>query len=579
MSADCHCTASARCPLFPSEACNTHLTAFIPSPTLGLRSKVKVIRRPINDSYDVDYYSGQTLLRHDDKRIPGYWYKYAEGIRYCFGLSVLLCRHLHSPEQCPVCHPEKQPNMEGYPNANATLPKGEGNEVLKYRPLLEPLGKSYYVGQRVTQPLPGFEPRSLQIGEWYLIKGKLSYKLNSRLTTCEHLIARSDCDYCACQGSSNDFPPLPKDPTSRTPNTFYMSNGLLRYWACINGKCVLLCQHKKRSTMCHTVGCIHYSEKTFCVHNGKREYRYYCAEHGGRGRCDHGKRRPECRLGCGGTRYCPIHPQNRAYFCHEGDCRGKGWCFKHECYKMNCSRCKGSQSCCHKTSKCQGCPEGECSHYKMRSDCNDCRGSARCPSHGKRKSQCHECLTHGHNFCQKCQKVYVANGRYQGYCFRCYYEDHPEEQIPRNRRLKELYVNGEMLASILAQYGPINDKTIVAGGSGRRPDWLVRMGSFNLIVECDEDAHRGPSYKYDEELRILDIYEDLGELPLIIIRFNPDTFEGQHCFDIVDGEVIATEVWEERRDLLFATIHYHLTKIVISHLRPPTEMVKLFYPA
>ena len=62
---------------------------------------------------------------------------------------------------------------------------------------------------------------------------------------------------------------------------------------------------------------------------------------------------------------------------------------------------------------------------------------------------------------------------------------------------------------------------------------------FNLIVEVDEFKHEG----YDstcEVARINNIYEDLGMMPLVMIRFNPDGFSVngsnfKSCF--VDGKV------------------------------------------
>ena len=46
---------------------------------------------------------------------------------------------------------------------------------------------------------------------------------------------------------------------------------------------------------------------------------------------------------------------------------------------------------------------------------------------------------------------------------------------------------------------------------------------YNLIIEVDEFKHEG----YDnncEIARLNNIYEDLGMMPLVMIRFNPDSF-------------------------------------------------------
>ena len=197
--------------------------------------------------------------------------------------------------------------------------------------------------------------------------------------------------------------------------------------------------------------------------------------------------------------------------------------------------------------------------------------------HGTRRSRCKECFTHTHNFCQECKSVYVPNSQYKPYCYRCYYSLHPEEQAPRKRLLKQHYIHKELLESILAEYTPVYDKIVVSGGSLRRPDWLFRTPNFNVIMECDEYCHRrSVCYKDDEQLRLVDIYQDLEEKPLIVIRFNPDEYEGQSCFDFTpDNKITPTSVWESRRDELFNTIYHHLTTIVID--RPPIDIVTLFY--
>ena len=52
------------------------------------------------------------------------------------------------------------------------------------------------------------------------------------------------------------------------------------------------------------------------------------------------------------------------------------------------------------------------------------------------------------------------------------------------------------------------------------PDFLIDNGTFFLIIECDEDAHK--SYDYNcERIRENNICFALG-LPCVFIRFNPD---------------------------------------------------------
>ena len=64
---------------------------------------------------------------------------------------------------------------------------------------------------------------------------------------------------------------------------------------------------------------------------------------------------------------------------------------------------------------------------------------------------------------------------------------------------------------------------------------------FNIIVEVDEFKHEG----YDttcEIARLNNLYEDLGMMPLIMIRFNPDAFttgENKYRSCFVEGKTRA----------------------------------------
>jgi uncharacterized metal-binding protein len=69
--------------------------------------------------------------------------------------------------------------------------------------------------------------------------------------------------------------------------------------------------------------------------------------------------------------------------------------------------------------------------------------------------------------------------------------------------------------------GWVFDKSIDAN-NGYRPDALFRMSSHAIVVEVDENQHRGYDVK-EEYIRIKKIQEDVGT-PVIFIRFNPDKY-------------------------------------------------------
>lgn len=58
---------------------------------------------------------------------------------------------------------------------------------------------------------------------------------------------------------------------------------------------------------------------------------------------------------------------------------------------------------------------------------------------------------------------------------------------------------------------------------GNKYDYSKDCGFYHLIVEVDENKHRGADYKCDER-RMYDIIAKLG-LPCIFIRYNPDSKE------------------------------------------------------
>jgi hypothetical protein len=65
------------------------------------------------------------------------------------------------------------------------------------------------------------------------------------------------------------------------------------------------------------------------------------------------------------------------------------------------------------------------------------------------------------------------------------------------------------------------DKRIENGQYARRPDILIRRDTYSIVIECDENQH----HRYDcENRRVMEIFSDLGNKPLICIRFNPDSY-------------------------------------------------------
>jgi hypothetical protein len=67
----------------------------------------------------------------------------------------------------------------------------------------------------------------------------------------------------------------------------------------------------------------------------------------------------------------------------------------------------------------------------------------------------------------------------------------------------------------------VNDRRIGGGCSEKRPDFFIELLTHVIIVEVDENAHI--SYApICENKRVMELSEDIGHRPMVLIRFNPD---------------------------------------------------------
>lgn len=122
----------------------------------------------------------------------------------------------------------------------------------------------------------------------------------------------------------------------------------------------------------------------------------------------------------------------------------------------------------------------------------------------------------------------------------------------------------------------ILNKKVVGGSSLRRPDGLLRFDNFAIIIEIDEDRHL--KYDQNDEMeRLIQIYNDLNQIPMAVIRFNPDKYYRDDmlyygCFRR-KGLVIRPTEFKKRYNALVATINKYLQN-------PPKKGIKikkLFY--
>jgi hypothetical protein len=134
------------------------------------------------------------------------------------------------------------------------------------------------------------------------------------------------------------------------------------------------------------------------------------------------------------------------------------------------------------------------------------------------------------------------------------------------------------------------DKAVDGGCSKKRPDVLIDVLLYSIIIECDENQHK--NYECENK-RTMQLFEDLGNRPLILIRFNPDSYiEGSSeesnqkvdgCFkpltkieDIHKKKFyeLNEEEWKRRVDILEEVIK---DKISFEVPQKEIEEIKLFY--
>ena len=121
--------------------------------------------------------------------------------------------------------------------------------------------------------------------------------------------------------------------------------------------------------------------------------------------------------------------------------------------------------------------------------------------------------------CKLCDLIFSSK-KYDYLCFGCYYYMNPNSVLTRNHKTKE----NQIMSDLNKEFNNIiiQDKIILNGCSKRRPDGLINLNDYNIIIEIDENQH---SYYSCENKRLMEIFKDLGNSPLTIIRFNPDTYK------------------------------------------------------
>jgi hypothetical protein len=121
----------------------------------------------------------------------------------------------------------------------------------------------------------------------------------------------------------------------------------------------------------------------------------------------------------------------------------------------------------------------------------------------------------------KC-KICSMGGVYYGsvYCERCYRE--LNYLPPTHRKASEILVM-DMISRILAEEGYIAQLNLPLPGLNIYPDILLRISDYTLVIEIDENQHRG---RTDKDKSRTDKLKDRFN-KLVLLRINPDSYAGR----------------------------------------------------
>jgi hypothetical protein len=157
---------------------------------------------------------------------------------------------------------------------------------------------------------------------------------------------------------------------------------------------------------------------------------------------------------------------------------------------------------------------------------------------------------------KKCKLCNLTQAHIQSYCSPCFYSLNPEHIKTKRHKTREntfMYQLKEIYPDIIL------DKTVVGGCSQKRPDGLIDLLTHSIIIEIDENQHRGYSC---ENKRSMELFQDLGSRPIIFIRLNPDGYTSngkkkKGCFTLskTNGELVHNKKEiSERFNVLLETI-------------------------
>ena len=128
--------------------------------------------------------------------------------------------------------------------------------------------------------------------------------------------------------------------------------------------------------------------------------------------------------------------------------------------------------------------------------------------------------------CKQCDDVQVKN-KYDGYCVKCFVYLFPDQILAKNYKIRENCILEATIKLVKQMYTSsdsiqiVRDSRINKGSSLRRPDVFFNMYTHWICAENDENSHKNYS---DENKRTNELYNDMNKTPMVLIRFNCDSY-------------------------------------------------------
>ncbi len=149
-------------------------------------------------------------------------------------------------------------------------------------------------------------------------------------------------------------------------------------------------------------------------------------------------------------------------------------------------------------------------------------------------------------------------------CADCFYHLYPNTStVPRKFKRKQHHIHSSLVAAFGENFFEYDVR--VDGGCSRKiPDWFRDCFTHVIIIECDENQHYGE--QSCDEVRMIQLWEDVANRPIVFIRFNPDVYEEsdghrrEGCFSFCSKGLLQVDEaeYERRFRVLEQTVQGYL---------------------